>query len=248
MPLLRLGCAFLLAVACGGLAYAADAQTLACAAETDFPPFAYRLAKPGGIPVVRGSAPELLDGILKRAGAAPLQLDFLPWPRCLKLVEYGKYAIAIDVPTAQVDPAPYLVSEPYAFVNSVYVYSTAMHPGGLKIDRADDLARYRSCGLMGYTFDTYGLDINKVDVGAGSYPQLLGKLLAGRCDLVLEKREVFNALPLLGDEMRSALSNPSLQMRPIPGEEPLGLHFIVSRRAHNAAALLREINAGIPHP
>lgn len=221
-------------------AMAAPAPLLACAADAQLPPFSYSQHNR-----TIGMAVDLLARLLQEAGLPAAQVEMLPWRRCLALVQSGRYALALNAATAQVDPAPFLVTEPYVQLNSVYLYSSRYFSSGLSIRQLDDLHRYRVCGLMGHTFESYGLDNAKVDVGAANYPQLIAKLHAGHCDLFLDKREVIAALHLVDTRLKDTLTDGSLQIRPVPEEAPVGLHFLVSRRIKQAVPLRNALDAGI---
>jgi len=221
-------------------ALAAPVPLLVCAADAQLPPFTYSQHNR-----TIGMAVDLLARLLKEAGLPAAQVEMLPWRRCLALVQSGRYALALNAATAQVDPAPFLVTEPYVQLNSVYLYSSRYFSSGLSIKQLDDLHRYRVCGLMGHTFESYGLDNAKVDVGAANYPQLIAKLHAGHCDLFLDKREVIAALHLVDTRLKDMLTDGSLQIRPVPEEAPVGLHFLVSRRIKQAVPLRNALDAGI---
>ncbi|MDR3482011.1 MAG: transporter substrate-binding domain-containing protein [Burkholderiaceae bacterium] len=216
----------------------------ACAANLEYPPYLFIQHDTQGGSLV-GLTIDTLQASLKRVGKPPAKIEKLPWLRCLKLVEVGDIDVALNVPTAQIDPKPYRISEPYAVVHSVYIASRINSPHGLKIRTVEDLKKYRICGLLGIRYDSYGIDTGTVDAGSGNYLSLINKLNAGHCDLFLEKREIMDGLQARSQELRTAFNSSSLVQTPLPEDSPLGLHFAVSRRIQDSEALLEQINAGI---
>lgn len=222
---------------------AAKAEIRACSTDANFPPFSYR---PPGENAVRGFTPMLLRRLAALGGFGPVRIDALPWRRCLLLAAYGSYQLVLDAPTAEVDAAPYLVSESYYAVHSNYYYSADRWPNELRITQLDQLRHLNICGLLGNTFDGFGLDsLRRVDTGATNYPQLIGKIHSGRCDLFIEKSEVVAGMALVDPDLSNLFSNRELRYGPVPEEGPTGLHFLVSRKAENARRLLEAINQGL---
>lgn len=221
------------------LAGSAGAATVtACAGEHQFPPLTLRA--PGEPPRLQGETVRLLSELLAEAGLGALELRQLPWQRCLRAVEQGDIAIAVDVPTAQVRPTPFLITPPYAFVRSAYVYARARFPQGLAIEKLDDLERFQLCGLAGLTYEGYGIATARVQGFGRSYHQLFALLTAGRCELVLDKLEVLQHLDRIDAGIPRYLHEHGLVIAPLP-DEPLGLHFIVGRRHARADAVFKAL-------
>lgn len=216
----------------------------ACAVDLDYPPFLFTQHDAAG-PKLVGLAIDILQDLLKKSGKPPAHIEKLPWLRCLKLTEVGEIDLVLNVPTAQIDPRPYRISEPYAIVHSVYVTSHVNSPRGLTIRTVEDLKKYRICGLLGTRYDSYGIDTDKVDVGSNNYLSLINKLNAGHCDLFLEKREILDGLQARSPDLKAAFVSSSLVQTPLPEDSPLGLHYAISRRIPNSQALLDQLNAAI---
>jgi polar amino acid transport system substrate-binding protein len=216
----------------------------ACAANLESPPFLFT-RQDGDNENLVGLAVDVLQQSLKNAGMPPAQIQKLPWLRCLKLTEVGEVDVALNVPTAQIDPQPFRISQPYAVVHSVYITSRINSPHGLKIRNVEDLNHYHICGLLGTRYDSYGIDTGKVDVGSNSYLSLINKLVAGHCDLFLEKREIIDALQMRTPELKTAFTSNSLAESLLPEDSPLGLHFAVSRRIPNSKAFADQLDTTI---
>lgn len=225
------------------LATTAKAQPLrGCVAEANMPPFSYN-ERPNGFP--KGFSVELLTQITKIAELPNASLEMLPWKRCLAMVASGKLDFVMNVPTAQIDPAPYLITQPYYDVWHYYVYAHNNWPQGIAINNLEDLKRYKLCGLLGYNFDGFGIDTATVDTGATTLDQLMAKLQAKRCDLVIEKREVFESLAQTDPGLRSLVARNVLRWNKLPEDSPLGLHFAVSRLIPKAREVADGINKAI---
>jgi polar amino acid transport system substrate-binding protein len=225
------------------MAHAAD-PVRACAANLEYPPYLFTIHE-GNSEILVGVAIDVLQQSLKKSGKPPAQIQKLPWLRCLKLAEVGEIDVVLNVPTAQIDPEPYRISQPYAVVHSVYVTSRINSPHGLTIKTVEDLNHYHICGLLGTRYDSYGIDTAKVDVGSNSYLSLINKLIAGHCDLFLEKREIIDGLQAHSPELKAAFSSSSLVESLLPEDSPLGLHYAVSRRIPNSQALADQLDATI---
>jgi len=228
---------------CAETAAAFNSPLNVCASDVDYPPFLY--ADGGNAEKSAGLGVDILQLVMTKLGRPPAVILRLPWLRCLNAVETGKLDMVIDVPTAEIDPAPYWITEPYFEVHSVYYYSTKARPGGIDIRNLEQLKRFNVCGLMGNRYEAFGIDTAKVDTGTRTYTALVRKLDAGFCDLFLEKSEVIDSLMRRNAELRTLLTSPGLQRRDLPEELPSGLHFAISRHMQGGKALQQSINGVI---
>jgi polar amino acid transport system substrate-binding protein len=222
-----------------GKVLAQGGQIKVCAADVDYPPF---LFADGTGARSTGLAVDILQWTMARLGRPPAAIDRLPWLRCLDAVATGRLDMVVNVPTAEIDPTPYWITEPYFEVHSVYYFSTKARPAGIDIRNLEQLKHFNVCGLAGNRYDAFGIDTAKVDTGARTYTALVRKLDAGFCDLFLEKREVIDSLMARNADLRLQLSSPGLQRRDLPEELPSGLHFAISRHLQGGDALQRAIN------
>jgi polar amino acid transport system substrate-binding protein len=237
-----LACALSLFAYC--IAVYATEPTRACVADLEYPPYLYTQHDAANERLV-GIGVDVLQFSLKRSGHPPAQIQKLPWLRCLKLTELGEVDLILNVPTAQIAPQPYRISNPYAIVHSVYISSRINSPHGLTIRTVEDLNRYKICGLLGVRYDSYGIDTDKVDTGSNNYISLINKLQANHCDLFLEKREIMDALLARSPELKTAFKSASLVQTSLPEDSPIDLHFAISRKISNSQALLDQLNVGI---
>lgn len=169
----------------------------------------------------------------------------LPWKRCLTLAGMGKIDLVLNVPTGQIDPTPFVITEAYVQMHSVYFVAKTRWPNGIRIDNLQNLRSYRVCGLMGNRYDSYGLPTEIVDRGANNYGSLIGKLEAGYCDLFIEKREVINGLLKFDRQLADQFARSSLWVRDLPEDSPIGLHVAISKLSPHRGWALEQLNAGI---
>lgn len=210
-----------------------------CAAEPDLPPFLF-LAKNNQ---QQGLSIDILKYSYAQSKQALPQIERFPWKRCLYMGAVGEVEIVVNVPTAQIDPKPFLISDSFAQLHSVFYASKSRFPKKFAIKDLEDLKNYNLCGTLGAEYDSYGIQTERVDTGAKTLLALIDKTEMGRCDLFIEKREVMAALAASDPQLKKRILN--LVERPLPEEEPLGLHFAISRRAPNAAKRLAQINQSI---
>lgn len=218
----------------------------ACAANLEYPPYVFSKRRSVvSAKEVTGISIDVLNTALENLGEPPAHVERFPWVRCLKLVELGKFDIILNVPTAQIDPAPYFISEPYAELHTEYFVSRLRWPRGIAIHNLQDLRSFRVCGLLGNRYDSYGLRSGWVDTGTNNYVSLIKKLHAGHCDLFMEKSEVIAGLVAEDAELRGLLSSSIIIRTRLPEDSPIGLHYAISRRKENSKRLLRELNRTI---
>ncbi|MGQ5524345.1 substrate-binding periplasmic protein [Chitinimonas sp. PSY-7] len=221
------------------------AEIRGCISDVPNPPFGFLKPNSAAKQEVGGLGVDVLQAALKRSGLEPATISVLPWQRCLRLVEAGSLDIVLNVPTAQVNPAPYFITEPYYTVHSVYFFSTKLHPKGIDIVNLDDLNRHKVCGLLGYSFDGYGLDSSAVDTGSKDYASLIRKLNAGRCDLFIDKKEIIESMYRLDPQLQAQMLATSLVSRSLPEEMPMQFHFAISRRKSGAEELRKQLDTGV---
>ena len=223
------------------------AETIqACADKTEMPPFSYAERADGRkTDQVVGASADLLKQIGHARGWT-IQIQLLPWARCLALVASNHMQLAIDIDKADAKANELLVSEPYFTLHNVYFYSRKAHPQGLMLNALADVQHYRLCGFGGYRFEIFGIETGSVDRGTTEgYEQLIGKLHLGRCDLFIDSRETMAGQYLVNPKLRTLLVDGTLINQPLPGSPTRDLHFAVSASAPKSAALLKALNEGL---
>jgi polar amino acid transport system substrate-binding protein len=83
--------------------------------------------------------------------------ELIAWSRCLHDVETGeKYKMAYSDERAKT----YLASDPYYIVQPHYFYAKANYPTGLEISSLAEFSNYKVCGLRGYNYANFGIDVD----------------------------------------------------------------------------------------
>ena len=224
---------------------ASDASPVtACAAVDDSPPYLFT-EKGEGLAKDKGLGIDVLQAVFLNLNLGAPQLRRLPWARCLQEVALGNIDLAINIPTAQVDPSPYWVSRNYVEVHSVFIYSKTVHPQGMTINDLHELKQFRVCGLLGTRYDAYGISVDNIDFGPNDYFSLFRKINAGRCDLAVERSAVIDSLLKRDKALRALFDANHLAQDRMPEDDMLGLHFIISRKLANGEGLRNSINEEI---
>lgn len=214
-----------------------------CAADVPVPPFLFWT--PGQhdrASDIQGYSSDLLQKISERLQYGPPEIEVLPMPRCLKEAKDGRYDIVLNLLPSQIDLKPLLVSVPYYDLHSHYFYSRHAHPQGLNISNLADLRRFRVCGLYGYSYEEYGIPESNIDTGSKDHRALLLKLKADRCDLFIERREIWAGLYLTYPGLQNLFTDPDLEDAPLLESTPLQFRLAISRKLPGASGLLSGIN------
>ena len=109
------------------------------------------------------------------------------------------------------------------------------------IKSADDLKKYRGCGILGYSYAHYNIQSEQLDL-TPDYGAIYRKLNAGRCDYFLDELETFaddNDIyskeiltnPLIVYASASWASSPS--------------SYLVTRKAGPGAEVLKDFNRAL---
>ena len=228
-----------------GLALApAWAQTInVCTEVDDFPPFNFRSLREDKRIVgdSRGSSIAMLAQIATSL-QFNLQLQRLPWARCMLAVETGRVDLALDAYYDRERARRFDFSQPYARLTPHIFYYRPRFPDGLPSTHPAALARLAGCGIRGYSYAHYGVNGQPLDQKADTHEQLVEKLKAGRCDYFFEELEVMHGFALTG---RNFLADPMLATAPMPDAQAPQLHLLVSRRSPAAQQLKPAIDAAI---
>lgn len=220
---------------------AEDAPVRICFDEADHTPYLYRDAQGRW----QGATLALTRAAAERAGLSLLWRP-MPWPRCLREVqevaERGEIELLIYGSRNQERERLFLFSLPLHRITAGVWYSRRVYPHGPPLQRLEDLAQYRLCGIHGHNYGWLAeRGINGVDSGALTLKAVLEKLVRGRCELVLSSRE-----PVRGAAQLGFVQLPNeLDFLPFPGREPVSQHLLVGRGSARAAELLRRLDQAL---
>ena len=219
---------------------AAPVRILVCGGDSEWPPSSF-FKRDKGRPTgeISGLSPDLLKRIFAGSEFEPV-FTLQPWARCQRDVLKGDQQIAMGGTFNQDRLDHYLLSRRYFAVTPGYFYWKPFAPaGGFKVSSAQDLKKFRVCGMTGHNYEAIGLQPGEMDVGPGGYDAAVARLSHKRCDLFIENVEVVKGLVALGEP---ALQSKDLAARAVPGVAPLGVHFMISRASPHAQELLNRIN------
>ncbi|WP_374435494.1 substrate-binding periplasmic protein [Inhella sp.] len=237
-------CAPLVLLALAAPAAALDLQeVLACDDGAEWPPFTHYLRDAQGKPSseLGGFSVEVLQQILGQAGIR-LRLELLPWARCQREVESGRYLMALNASYSQERDARFWLTQPYYRTTHSYFFSRRHFPQGLPIAHLADLANQRVCGVRGYNYEAYKVPAEKIDFGARDFAAVVAKLHLGRCTIGLEKLEIVAGYRITGKDL---LADPELGHAQVPELPPGEFHMMVSRQHPQGEALRDLLNRGL---
>ncbi len=218
----------------------------ACADQAEMPPFVYAERVNGAKTAhIVGASVDLLRLIGQRNGWE-VQVQLLPWARCMALVASHRLQFALNLSEDDAKASGLAVSIAYFTMHNVYFYSRRARPQGLKLKQLDELHHYHVCGLGGYRFEAFGIATDSVDRGTTiGYEQLIAKLHLGRCDLFIDSRETMAGQYLINPKLRSMLVDGTLVSQPLPGRPTRPLYIGVASGDARSADLRKALNAGL---
>ena len=188
-----------------------------------------------------------LDMLEAAAAQMGLKVRFIiePWSRCMRAVEAGEIDFALGAYYSEERARRFAYSVAYSRATPQVFYLRS-HP--VQINAAADLHRYRGCGLLGSSYEHYGLQAKELDLGVNTYDKMIGKLKIGRCDFFVEELEVVAGYKYVDMDY---LANPELMHAPVPGVTAPAAHLIAGLNTPGAAlmpqldqALLELVRSG----
>ena len=169
--------------------------------------------------------------------------ELIAWSRCLVEVEKGeKYAMLTSAAYSKERDEKYLLTDSYYTVQPHYFYSVASFPGGLEINSLEEFNDYRVCGLRGYNYTNFGVNVDAIDTGTKNFNQLIEKTVRKRCDVFLGRFEIFTGFAKTGNDYMKLNNLASAPMPGVPGDK---FFMMVSRNHPNSQELLTILNEGI---
>jgi len=216
----------------------APARPLTACLDPDPPPWSYwvRDAQGRKTQQLAGFSIDLMRAVFGRIGRNIVFDGGMPWARCLNAVEQGDVDFAMDGYYSSDRAQHFAFSISYSTLTPQVFYSW-QRP--ITINSAEDLSRYRGCGLIGANYSHYRLPPRALELGVNQYSKLIEKLLGGRCDYFVEELEVMAGFKALGDNY---LDDPRVVHGPVPGAQAPSKHLL-TRLGGPGAALLPALNA-----
>lgn len=213
-----------------------------CLENDDFPPFTFRVGGAKGIIAdSSGSSIELLQELANKLQAT-IQLNRLPWTRCMQAVESGQMDMALDAYYDAERARRFDFSTPYYFLTPQLFYLRSRFPDGPPAQTVAEMKKLKGCGIHGYSYAHYGLNAGDLDQKAQTHEQLVQKLRAERCDYFLEEREIIQGFVLTGQDY---LADQAIHMSEVADAQHPQLHLILSRHSTLAQNFKSAIDAEI---
>jgi len=235
------------------LAFGKSAQTIhICDDENEWPPFIYykRVNGHKDKAHITGAMKELLDAVFKKINKK-YTLTLMPWKRCTYLVYYykkapQKYEMFINGTYNKQRAKKYLISKPVYYTYQAVFFSKKKYPNGIIKNGKWDINKYKICDVNGYNVEAYYTKLGlkrdkKIDQEAKSFKNVLKKISAGRCDIV-----VASEANIYGAEKIGKYKIPKeITSQRIPNLKPTAFYIFISRDYPYAKQLLKEINNAI---
>lgn len=214
-----------------------------CVEPDDFPPFDFRpeSKQQRRIGDSAGSSIELLQYLAKKLKFS-VQLQRLPWLRCLQAVESGAMDMALDAYYSPERAARFDYSRPYYYLTPQIFFLRQRFPDGPPAQTIAEMKQLRGCGIHGYAYSHYGLEAAELDLKAQTHEQLVDKLKAGHCDFFLEELEILQGFTLSG---RNYMADKQIDSAEVPDATHPQLHLLLSRNRQPLQTLRPAINKAI---
>lgn len=183
----------------GGLSCLAHAREIKICADPGPAPWTYWVVDAHQQKTNRftGSSVDTFRTVFTRLGLPVSFVGDLPWARCLKMVEEGKIDFAMDAYFNNERAKTLAFSKPYNTLTP-QVFYRRQNP--IQVKTKSDLKRYKGCGMIGASYEHYGLSPAELDLGVNTYAGMVNKLKAGRCDYFVEELEVIAGHSQLGQD------------------------------------------------
>lgn len=174
-----------------------------------------------------GFTVELLREILRRRGQT-LQVQMLPWKRCLAAVHSGELAGLLNAILTPERARELLVSPVIYETRLLWLARRERFAAGTGPARQEDLLPLRVGGLLGYSYSQLDAIAPERLVRAPNYPSLLQMLRLGRIDVALINEGVLNGLLALQQLPRQW--DEDLVLGSLADRQPSRFHMMFSRK------------------
>lgn len=228
---------------CCAAAYAAPAevprQLTACGDVNEFPPYTY-FEREGGrmTPAVAGFNVDYL-AILLGARKRSVNVELLPWKRCLLLGGLGKYDMVLDVSGQAQRQRDFYIAASHYSIRPIMMFSEKMPPP--PGDTPEVLAHYSRCEVLGWDYSLYNLRPEQGGVvNPSTLDGALRMLRIGRCQVMVHNLELVLGMRQVGKaELLEGLTYRYISWLPT-----YELHIAVSRKLPYARPLVDLLNRG----
>lgn len=172
----------------------------------------------------------------------PPRVQSLPLARCIEELKFGRYDLALNMSSGIARRPGLLASQAYYQLRpELYALRRPNRPALPAEVWPEDLQLLRLCGLRGLSYEDFGVRSRDVDTGTNVYPELVRKLLLGRCDGLLEFRQIVAGLYLIDRETGELATSSKISRHRLRGQPDVGLH-LVARSDGAGRALIASID------
>ncbi len=213
----------------------------ACGDINEFAPFIYFVRTAGKkTTAVAGLDVDTLHTILGETGRS-IQVDLLPWARCLILGARGDYDIVLDGVKSPARERDFRLSLPLYTLTPVFLYRKGRPPP--VVASTADLAKQRICSQADYNYETFGIPNSMITNRARTIDDAATMLKLGRCSLMLQEVEVLQAHAALGG--MDLLASDDFAVIYPEWLKQIDFYFLVSRSAPHSKDLIDLLDRGI---
>jgi len=212
-----------------------------CDDGAEWPPFTYYERNVGKKTAhIVGFAVDVIDSIASDEHAQT-SIALIPWDQCLAKLAKGEYDMALNASYNDARARYALFSEPYYSLTPSFIFLKGKFSGAFKMADANQLAKRKMCGLRGYSYADFGVDVSLIDADSQDFDAAFQKLRAGRCDVILARIEVLNGFAKVGDNYLTK----DIDYGRIKEANRSEFHMLISKKSTNRDDLRAAINRGI---
>lgn len=223
-----------------------------CDDASEWPPYVYfeRVDGKKNYKKVMGATIDLLDEIFKLIDMT-YSIELVPWSRCTdavyqfgkgkKLGEFYNFEVFANGTFSSERAKKYYITTPIYETHKGVFYLKKRYPNGLNIKKLADLNKFRLCGVLGNSYESFKIDETKLDIGATTYQGVLLKIKMDRCDLFPNSIEPIYGFTTIGTPIipTGVVSERILDI------DPSTFHLFISKTSSRAYELLTKINQSI---
>lgn len=156
-----------------------------CSDESEWPP--YNFFKTKSKVQVSGYDVDVMNKVANE-NKFKVEYKLIPWKRCLKMVKRDLIQGVISISHSEERAKSFYFSKPYYFLTPHYYFSKNKYPNGLNLKNLNEVSSI--CGMTGYNYGPFGIPNKKVARLSSSFESLTKRLLKGKCDIALGRKEI----------------------------------------------------------
>jgi len=208
-----------------------------CDDEETWPPFILYSIPENGEKKLRGYSIDVAESFFQKNNIR-FDIEMLPWKRCLELTMQGKYDLILNAMLTEKRQKDYFASDVFYSLTPIYFWSSKKDFSNIK--SPNDLENYKICGIFGYDYSSFKVDLKKIDQGSKNIDSLKLKLISGRCDIAIGHKETLSEQ--VNTNIVSILKNPLIKYNVIPGLDKINFAILVTKNKPYSKDLLNYIN------